>query len=79
MSKITYVAIILFTLLSCHSHIEESVVVRSIQTSKIDKYKYRVELDFFPTNQYLHTNKKYQPGDTLYLHKRKNIKTESDL
>ena len=52
-------------LFSCHNHMNESVVIESIETSNIDSYKYKIRLDFFVFDQYLYTSKEYHVGDTL--------------
>lgn len=69
MKKLLIILFVGCLLMSCHSHINEYAIVKSISTATDYGYKYRVELDFIVFNQYLYTNENFNVGDTLYFKK----------
>jgi hypothetical protein len=65
-----YAVLCLVFFSSCHNHINEYTVVKSIEANTMSKQKYKVELDFFMANQYLYTDTVFAVGDTLWLRKK---------
>jgi hypothetical protein len=69
LTKAFFILLVMCCFSSCHNHINEYTVVKSIKANTVGKQKYRVELDFYMVNQYLYTDSVFAVGDTLWLRK----------
>jgi hypothetical protein len=69
LTKAFFILLVMCCLFSCHNHMNEYTIVKSVKANSIGKEKYRVELEFQLANQYLYTDSVFAVGDTLWLHK----------
>ena len=68
-TKAFFILLVMCCFFSCHNHINEYTIVKSVKVNTIGKEKYRVELEFKFANQYLYTDSVFAVGDTLWLRK----------
>lgn len=56
---------------SCHNHINEYTIVKAIEANTVGNEKYKIELEFNFSNQFLYTDSAvFAVGDTLWLRKK---------